>query len=280
MWFLFVLLYIILAVIFTQFYKITTKSSKNPGALTVILQVLSGIVALLLCPFFKFSFPTDWRIYLFLGIACCFYAISDRINTTVRGGIEASTFSIIKQLSTVFMIIAGLLFFKEKFVLKKIIGAILILLSNVIIFYKKGKQKFNKYILLAILANMAFSIALFLDVNISEKFNLGFYVAITLIVPALLIILFERIKISNILSEFKSGNKKSILITGISWSTMIIVQLIAYQLGDVTTVAPLCALTVIGNVIVGYLFLGERDNLLKKVIAAFLVIISVILIKG
>lgn len=280
MWFLFVLLYIILAVIFTQFYKITTKSSKNPGALTVILQVLSGIVALLLCPFFKFSFPTDWRIYLFLGIACCFYAISDRINTTVRGGIEASTFSIIKQLSTVFMIIAGLLFFKEKFVLKKIIGAILILLSNVIIFYKKGNQKFNKYILLAILANMAFSIALFLDVNISEKFNLGFYVAITLIVPALLIILFERIKISNILSEFKSGNKKSILITGISWSTMIIVQLIAYQLGDVTTVAPLCALTVIGNVIVGYLFLGERDNLLKKVIAAFLVIISVILIKG
>jgi len=280
MWFLFVLLYIILAVIFTQFYKITTKSSKNPGALTVILQVLSGIVALLLCPFFKFSFPTDWRIYLFLGIACCFYAISDRINTTVRGGIEASTFSIIKQLSTVFMIIAGLLFFKEKFVLKKIIGAILILLSNVIIFYKKGNQKFNKYILLAILANIAFSIALFLDVNISEKFNLGFYVAITLIVPALLIILFERIKISNILSEFKSGNKKSILITGISWSTMIIVQLIAYQLGDVTTVAPLCALTVIGNVIVGYLFLGERDNLLKKVIAAFLVIISVILIKG
>lgn len=280
MWFLFVLLYIILAVIFTQFYKITTKSSKNPGALTVILQVLSGIVALLLCPFFKFSFPTDWRIYLFLGIACCFYAISDRINTTVRGGIEASTFSIIKQLSTVFMIIAGLLFFKEKFVLKKIIGAILILLSNVIIFYKKGNQKFNKYILLAILANIAFSIALFLDVNISEKFNLGFYVAITLIAPALLIILFERIKISNILSEFKSGNKKSILITGISWSTMIIVQLIAYQLGDVTTVAPLCALTVIGNVIVGYLFLGERDNLLKKVIAAFLVIISVILIKG
>lgn len=280
MWFLFVLLYIILAVIFTQFYKITTKSSKDPGALTVILQVLSGIVALLLCPFFKFSFPTDWRIYLFLGIACCFYAISDRINTTVRGGIEASTFSIIKQLSTVFMIIAGLLFFKEKFVLKKIIGAILILLSNVIIFYKKGNQKFNKYILLAILANIAFSIALFLDVNISEKFNLGFYVAITLIVPALLIILFERIKISNILSEFKIGNKKSILITGISWSTMIIVQLIAYQLGDVTTVAPLCALTVIGNVIVGYLFLGERDNLLKKVIAAFLVIISVILIKG
>lgn len=280
MWFLFVLLYILLAIIFTQFYKITTKLSKNPGALTVILQIFSGIVALLLCPFFKFSFPTDWKIYLFLGLACCFYAISDRINTTVRGGIEASTFSIIKQLSTVFMIMAGLLFFREKFVLKKIIGAILILLSNIIIFYKKGSQKFNKYILLAILANIAFSIALFLDVNISDKFNLAFYVAITLMVPAILIILIERIKISSILSEFKNGDRKSIIITSICWGTMIIAQLLAYQIGSVTSVAPLCALTVIGNVIVGYLFLGERDNLLKKVIAALLVIISVILIKG
>ena len=61
---------------------------------------------------------------------------------------------------------------------------------------------------------------------------------------------------------------------------MIIVQLRAYQLGDVTTVAPLCALTVIGNVIVGYIFLKERDNLLKKLLAAVLLLVSVFLIKG
>ena len=122
MWILFVILYILLAIIFTQTYKITTKTSKNDGALTILLQVMAGFSALVLCPFFKFSFTTDWKVYLFLGIACIFYAASDRLNTTIRGGLEASTFSIIKQLSTVFMIIAGLLFFKEEFVLKKIIG--------------------------------------------------------------------------------------------------------------------------------------------------------------
>ena len=61
---------------------------------------------------------------------------------------------------------------------------------------------------------------------------------------------------------------------------MIVVQLRAYQLGETTSVAPLCALTVIGNVLVGYLFLKERNNLLKKLIAAFLIIVSVFLIKG
>ena len=61
---------------------------------------------------------------------------------------------------------------------------------------------------------------------------------------------------------------------------MIVCQLRAYQLGEATSVAPLCALTVIGNVIVGYVFLKERGNLWKKIIAAMLILISVFLIKG
>ncbi len=214
-----------------------------------------------------------------LGIAIIFYTISDRINTTVRSGIEASTFSMLKQLSTTFMIFAGLIFLKEEFALTKFIGAILIIFSNVFIFYKKGKFEFNKYILLGILANISFTIALFLDVNISNSFNLPFYVALTLIVPAILIIIVERIKPSQIKNEWISGNKKAILITALTWATAIIAQLRAYQLCNVSVVAPLCALTVILNVIVGYIFLKERDSLLKKIIAAILIIISVILIK-
>ena len=280
MWFLFVVLYIILAVAFTQFYKIVLKTSKSDGTITVLLQFIAGLSALIFVPFFKLTFPTDWKVYLLLGIACIFYAISDRINTTVRSGIEASTFSIIKQLSTVFMILSGLLFFKEQFVLKKIIGAGLIIFSNILIFYKRGKQKLDKYVFLGILSNIAFSIALFLDVNISDNFNLPFYVALTVIVPALFIAIAERIKPSKIKQAFINGNKKAIMITSLCWGTMIIVQLRAYQLGDVTTVAPLCALTVIGNVIVGYIFLKERDNLLKKLLAAVLLLVSVFLIKG
>lgn len=280
MWFLFVVLYIILAVAFTQFYKIVLKTSKSDGTITVLLQFIAGLSALIFVPFFKLTFPTDWKVYLLLGIACIFYAISDRINTTVRSGLEASTFSIIKQLSTVFMILSGLLFFKEQFVLKKIIGAGLIIFSNILIFYKRGKQKLDKYVFLGILSNIAFSIALFLDVNISDNFNLPFYVALTVIVPALFIAIAERIKPSKIKQAFINGNKKAIMITSLCWGTMIIVQLRAYQLGDVTTVAPLCALTVIGNVIVGYIFLKERDNLLKKLLAAVLLLVSVFLIKG
>ena len=278
-WLLYVVLYIILSTTLTQFYKIVTKTMKSAGALTVLLQMMAGIFALILCPFFEVKLPTDARVYGLLAISICFYCISDRLNTTVRSGVEASTFSILKQLSTTFMIFAGIIFFKEEFILTKFIGAMLIISSNIFIFHKKGKFEFNKYVLLGILSNLAYAVALFLDVNISDSFNLPFYVALTLILPALLITIFERIKPKEIKNELVNGNKKAILMVVLTWGTMIVMQLRAYQLGNVTVIAPLCALTAMSNVIVGYLFLKERDNLLKKIIAAILIIISIILIK-
>ena len=91
--------------------------------------------------------------------------------------------------------------------------------------------------------------------------------------------IFERIKPSEIKDEFANGNKKAIAITASTWAMAIITQLRAYQLWNVTIITPLCALPVILNVIVGYLFLKERDNLVRKIISAILIIISIILIK-
>lgn len=279
-WITFVILYLILATIFDQTYKIATKKMIKSGALTVLLELLASVLVLILFPFFEVKFPTNIGVYIFLGLSIIFYAVSDRLNTDVRKGIEASTFSMMKQLSTVFMTFSGFLFFKEEFIVNKFIGAFLIILSNIIIFYKKGEGKLNKYVGLGIISNICYTIALFLDVSYSEQFNLPFYVMLTLGVPAILIIIIERIKFSDLKNEFQKENRLPILVTAITWSFCIVAQLRAYQLGNVSVVAPLCSLIVIINVIVGYIFLKERDNLLKKIISAVLIILGILLIKA
>lgn len=278
-WLIWVVLYLIFYVIFNQGYKVTTKSLTKPGSLTILLELIASIFSLLLIPFFEMRFPDNPLVYLFLGLSIIFYTITDRLNTTVRNGVEASTFSVINQLSTVFMIIAGVLFFKEPIIINKIIGAFLIVFSNVLIFFKKGNLKPNKYVILGIISNLCFSIALFLDVNNSDYFNLPMYVATTLGVPIILIFIFEKIKFKDIKEEYRNGNKKALWITAISWSLSIVAQLRAYQLGEVSLIAPLCALSVILNVIVGYFFLKEKENLPKKIIAAILIILGIVLIK-
>ncbi|MEG0108995.1 MAG: hypothetical protein RR705_09110, partial [Lachnospiraceae bacterium] len=205
--------------------------------------------------------------------------IKDRLITTVRRNLEASSVNILEQINNVFLVIFGLLIFKEPFVPFKIIGAVLIIIGNIIIFYQKGEFHLNKNILLGIVANLSFSIALCVNIGLSNQFNIGLYEMILLLVPAFLISLFEKIKPKAILYELQNGNKPAIFITGFSWALIIITQLRALQLGSITTVAPLCAVSVVLNVFAGYLFLQERTGLFRKLFAALLIIFSVILLK-
>jgi len=278
-WWFNLILYLVFCIVFTQSYKVATKSSKNDGALTILLQFLGGVLALLFVPFFKIQFPDDVRTYVFLGIACIFYAIADRINTTARRGLDVSTFSILGQLTTVFLIVWGIVFFKEEIILKKIIGAVLILIGNVIVLYKKGKFELNKYVLFGVLGNLATSIGVSVDVGISDKFNMPIYVAFTLIIPSLLILMVDRVNTSDVIKELNIGNKKAIMLVSVSWGIMIIALLRAYQFGSVTTIAPIASITTILNVFIAYFYLKEKDSLLKKVLAALIVISGIVLIQ-
>lgn len=276
---IFIIIYLILGVIFDQGYKIATKSLTNSGALTVLIEFIGAISVLCAIPFFEIKFPTDIKVYILLGLSIIFYTIVDRLNTVVRSGMETSTFSVIRQLSTVFMIFSGIIFLKEPFILSKFIGAILIVISNILVFYKRGEGKYDKYLILGIVANIFYTVALFLDVNISENFTLPIYASLTLGIPSILIFIFERIKFKELKKEFENGNKKAIIITGIAWSFSIVAILKAYQLGSASIVAPLASLTVILNVIVGYFLSKEKDNIPKKIISAILVILGIILIQ-
>lgn len=243
-----------------------------------MLEQIAGISCILLIPLFEFKVSTDIRVYILLGLSVIFYAINDRINTKIRKNLEISIVTILRQLSSVFIIFLGLIFFKEEFVLNKFIGSFLIIFSNILVFLNKEKLTLSRDVIFGILANICISMAMFLDINISKSFTLPLYIAITLIIPSFLIFFVERLRIHDIMLEYKTGEKKAIFLTSISWGIMVFSQLRAYQLGQVTTVAPLCALSIIINVIAGILFFGEKDNMLKKIIASILIVFSLILI--
>ena len=191
---------------------------------------------------------------------------------------DVSTENILRQLSKVFLIIVGIVIFKEDIVFMKILGGLIILLSNVLLVMRKGKFVFNKYIVLQLISVLCFTVAISLDVGISEQFNLPIYVSSTLVIPAILIMIFERISFKKISSEFKDGDKTSLLITGISWGLSILFGLRAYQFGNISTIAPLSAISLLINVILSYVFLKEKDHLVRKISAAVGVIIGIILI--
>ncbi|HMI09971.1 MAG TPA: DMT family transporter [Candidatus Saccharimonadales bacterium] len=277
-WQINLIFFYIFTVIFFQCYKLAVKNVKNDGAATIALQVIAGITVLILVPFFAINWPAGIGIILLLVASCVFYAINDRMQTTARKHLEVSTFSVIGQLSTVFVILYGLTLFNETFTWLKLAGAVLIIGANVLIFYQSRKHKIeiNIYSILAILAAFAFATALAIDVGISKEFNLPLYISLTLLIPAIMIAIAGKVSPRQSVTEYKT-NSKLFLATGISWALSIFFSLRAFQLGEMNTVITLEAVVVILNVLAAYIFLKERGKIKRKIAGAILIVFGVLL---
>jgi len=266
---------LILLIVFMQSYKLAVKEVEKDGVATIILQVVAGLSILFLLPFFAFTFPNNTAAYLFTLLAIIFYTLNDRIQTTVRKNLDVSVYSILDQIARVFLVVYGIIIFKEPLVAAKLLGAGLILAGNVFLFYRKGKLKINRYVVLNVLATFLLATATIIDIDISKQFNLPFYIMITLIIPALFIYLVERHSSKEILKEFNSKRRKYYLITGISWGVLILAIIRAFQTSEVTFIAPLLATSVLLNVFVASIIHKEKSNLTRKIIAAVIVVLGV-----
>lgn len=276
----YVIVYLIFAVLFAQGFKKVNRQMKNASALTILLELFTSLFALILIPFYSFKMPTDINIYLTILVVTIIYAVTDRLNIEARYGLEPSKFSMLKQLSTVFLIIFGFVFLKEELVLKKVIGATLIIVANILLEVdKNGKFEFNKYFIMAVISNFLFAVAMLINVNISSNFNIAIYTIFTVFIPSIFIKIFGKISFKELKEEFNLYDKKLFLLVSASWCIMLISSVKAYEYGDISVVAPLLTLTTILNAIYEYIIDKDRKDLMYKLFISILIIIGVILIK-
>lgn len=275
-----IILYLIFSLIFAQCFKETNRNMKNASALTILLEVFTAVFALLLSPLFTYKFSFEPKILLTLGTVTIIYAATDRLNIEARYGLAPSTFSMLKQLSTVFMVIFGFVFLKEKIIFSKIIGIILILLANILLSTnKKGKLELNKYFIMCIISNFLFAIAMFINVNISDNFNIGLYTLITVLLPAFIIKIVSKLSIKDLKQEFKLYDKRKFMLVSFSWAMMLISSVKAYEYGNISIVAPLLTLSMVTNSIYEYFIDKDKNSLKRKLAISLLIVIGIILIK-
>lgn len=275
-----VIIYLIFAVIFAQGFKSVNRDMKNASALTILLEFFTALFALILSPLFAFRFPSSFTVYIIVGIVTIIYAITDRLNIEARYGLDPSTFSMLKQLSTVFLVIFGFVFLKESFILNKIIGIVLILVSNVLLSVNKsGKIQLNKYFIMSFISNFLFAIAMFINVNIAQNFNICIYTVFTVLIPSIIIKIFSKLSIEDLKKEFNLYNKRKFLLVSFSWCVMLISSVKAYEQGNVSVVAPLLTLTSILNSIYEFFKDKKKKMLLYKLFISMLIILGVILTK-
>ena len=279
-WKFWVIIYLISAVLFAQVFKKTNRQMKNSCLLTVLLELFTELFDIMLILMFEIKISTNPTTYIILFIVCIIYAMTDRLNIEARYGLDPSVFSMLKQMSSVFIIILGIILFNEKIVINKLLGAVIIILANFLLAFKKSKIEINKYFIMSLLSNFLFAVGMIINVNISKEFNIAFYTFMTVFIPALIIILVGRYKYIDLKKEFKQYNKQRFLFTAAMWCLMLISSVKAYEYGNVVIVASLVSLTALLNSIIEFFFDKDRKKLVKKILVYILIIIGIILIKS
>lgn len=269
-----VIAYLICIVCFYQFYKLAVKNTHDNTTATIVIQTIAGLSIVLLVPFFSFGIPTDIHIYFLLLLACIFFAVSDRLQTTARKNLPVASYALIEQLVTVFLVIYGFTLFLEPITAGKIIGVLFIISGNIFLYYSGKRIKLNKYIFAGIFAALTAASAVSIDIAIMNHFNLPLFIALTFLIPALFVWVYSKEQPKRILNEYQR-NTKYYLLTGISFAFAIFFSLRALQLGELTTIVPIQATSVFLNVIVASIVLKEKKEFQKKIFAAILVVLGV-----
>jgi len=276
-WITYTVAFIFLQVAFLQLFKLATRKSKDIGALTVCVQVFAALFALTLSPFFDWTWPTDWLVWLLLGLAWICYAGADRLNATARKELEISVENLIHQVWRPFFFFTGIVFLGRTFTWLRLLGGVIIVLANMSLFFQKGKFRIGKYEIVKLIAMLCFTAAMTLDVHNSGYFNLGFYMFMSFFAPAVILFVIGQAKPNKVWQELKEGNTLAIIFCALCNGVGAVAILMAYQF-EFFLAASISSVTVILNVFFAYVFLKERSNLARKLIAAAVILGGLVLV--
>ncbi|MDO8487239.1 MAG: DMT family transporter [Candidatus Curtissbacteria bacterium] len=261
--------------------KVLMKNDKSdPYAYSIMFQFLIWAVAATVVLWTGFVMPpikTYPLNFLFssvmygLGTICAFKALKY---------IEASEFTIISSVKAIVTIISAVLILGEVFDYKKALGTALVLISAYLVTQKSRKIKFNKGTLYALGTALTYGLAITNDTFLLKYSEVFSYLTVGNLITVLFVIAIKPTAVKNLNHFFDLAILSKMLILGILYSFGAVAFYLAIQSGAAASqISPILQTSVIVTVLLAAIFLGERDNLVKKIASAILVTIGVILIK-
>ncbi|MFA6513292.1 MAG: EamA family transporter [Patescibacteria group bacterium] len=141
---------------------------------------------------------------------------------------------------------------------------------------KKKSKVSIRGVLVGLTACIAVGIAAGLDKKGAIYFSPEIYNLLLWVVP-LIVLYFPGIKIKEIIDQFKKFSWKIVLLAFFNFVGYYL-GLKAFLLADATRVLPIIQLSTIMTVIIGILFLNEKNHMSKKILAGIIAVVGVFLL--
>jgi len=261
--------------------RILLKNDKSdPVAYSIVFQLLTGILIGIYAVFKGFNTPNLIPLIPNLILMTILYGAGNVFIFSALKIIDASEFTIVFASRALWTIIGAIVFLKESFFSQQALGTLLIILSVILVSWKKQKFTFSKGFVFSILGAASFGLAFTNDAFIVNNFNVPSYLTIAFIIPSLAVWAIYPKSTMKMKPLFEKQTLSKLGLLGVFYAISAITIFLAYQVGkNASQIAPLNQTATIVTVVLSVIFLRERSDLLRKLLGAIISFVGVVLIK-
>jgi drug/metabolite transporter (DMT)-like permease len=279
------LVLILFSIVFLSISRVLQKllfkgNNSNPVVFAVCYQLIVGLIIFIYALITGFNLEGYQNYILSILLSGILYTFANLFVFKAFQKTDASIATVALASSAIWTTIASIILLKETISTNQLIGLILVTLSLVLISYERKKLKLtDRGFVYGILAAILFGVAFTNDAFIIGDRDSESYLSIAFILPALLLALIQFKELKNFKSTINKNSVLKIFALGIFYALANIATFTAYQLGtNASVISPLQQLSTILTVLLAVLFLKEKDNITRKIVAAGISILGAILI--
>lgn len=193
---------------------------------------------------------------------------------------DASTATILASTQIIWSIFAGIFLLGDNLGLYQIIGVVLVIIAVIIINlqFDKSSKINSKGLIYGLIAAACFGVAFINDNYIIGDKNIPSYLAISFLLPALIQIFFLKKPILKLKLAAFGNNSIKLFSLSLIYAISTILLFMARQVGGTAAIVNTIQQTsIVLTVILAAIFLKEKENLPRKLIASLLCVIAVVL---
>lgn len=282
--------WLILILFSVVFYSVATiiqrmamrEDDSDPLAYTIVFQLFVGFL-IAIFGILTNQLQVDWVSvidhWFYFLLAILLYVGFNYFTLSALKKIEAPKYSVILSTRVFFTTIAAALLLSEKLALTQFIGALIIFMAIVVITHTKRGYKFDRYEKYALLAAACFGLANTNDRFLLGTFELYYYTSLTFLFPGTLLLLFAHKKQKEIKKLLEKTKIKRMTAFSVFYAASSVTFFGALQVTDSAPQAvSISLLSVILIAILSIVFLKEKVDIFRTILAAGLSLIGMLLI--
>lgn len=278
-WLVIVLINVLVVSLGSLFQRLAMKEKSSDAVVsTIIYQLVLGILVLPYALTQGFVFPPLLQLWPYFLLSAILYGFGSVLFFKSIKLIEASEMIVLSAFGAVVTMFCAYLFLGERLVWMQYVGCLLVLLAILLIASRGSKITFGRGAIFALLATSFFSFAVISDMVIIRSYDAVSFAATMSILPGLALLVFYPRQALQLPQAVRRVDKNLIFYT-LLYSVAVVTFYGALGMGAlVSQVSVVTKANIILTVLLAAIFLKERDGLGRKIGAAILCTIGVVLV--